>query len=170
MPAGRPRKPTAIHVLNGNPSKIPDLETRFAQEPQFEQYTPQNVPPPPKRLLKVGAECWKVNTPMLAAQHLLTQADLAMLEVYCDTWEKYCRVNDEINRVGSMVYKPHARTQPNSTYLDTLPQVRLRAQLSKQLLEISREFGMTPAARGRMISPEAKEEEDAMARLIRGAR
>ena len=30
---GRPRKPTAVHLLNGNPSKIADLEARAAAEP-----------------------------------------------------------------------------------------------------------------------------------------
>lgn len=170
MGAGRPRKPTAMHVLNGNPSKIPDLEMRYAQEPQFEPFTPSTCPLPPEHLPEVAKECWTANAPVLAAQRLLTVADLNALEGYCVSYWAYRQCLDEVKKVGTLVYRPHAKTRPESTYLDLLPQARAVKEFLKATLEFAREFGMTPASRGRMVSPEAKEEEDAMARLIRNAR
>lgn len=168
--AGRPRKPTALHVLNGNPSKIPDLEMRFAQEPQFEPFTAGTVPDPPEHLPDLAKDCWRENAAPLASQHLLTVVDLKALESYCIAYWAMRQCLAEAARVGTLVYKPHAKTQPNSTYLDLLPQARAIKEYAKMMLEHAREFGMTPASRGRMVSPDARAEEDEMAALIRGAR
>ena len=40
---GRPRKPTALHLLNGNPSKLPDLDQRAASEPKPMEIAPEAV-------------------------------------------------------------------------------------------------------------------------------
>lgn len=170
MAAGRPRKPTALHLLNGNPSKIPDLELRFAQEPQFDAYEPGNVPDPPDHLPDIAKECWRENAPALAAQRLLTVADLKAFESYCVGYWAFRQCLSEAQRVGTLVYKPHAKTKPNSTYLDLLPQARALKEYAKMMLEHAREFGMTPASRGRMVSPEAKAEEDEMAALLRSVK
>lgn len=168
MPAGRPRKPTAVHLLNGNPSKIKDLETREAQEPHFETYGKDDAPPPPDYLPDLAQECWNENAPMLAEQGLLTQADLHMLESYCVTYWAWRHCVDDLGKVGVMVYKPHAKTQPGSTYLDLLPQVRGMMQLGKSMLDLAREFGMTPAARGRMQLPQREGGEmDDMEKLLK---
>lgn len=159
-----------MHILNGNPSKIPDLEAKFASEPQFERYTAQNVPPPPAHLPDLAQQCWAINAPLLAEQHLLTAVDLGALEAYCVAYWAYRRCLDDVKKVGTLVYKPHAKTRPDTNYLDLLPQARAIKEWLKAQLEFAREFGMTPAARGRMVSPEAKEEEDEMAQLIRNAR
>jgi len=81
--AGRPRKPTALHVLNGNPSKIVNLDQRAAAEPKPLEIAPDAVPEPPEYMPDSAKECWRENAPMLAATHLLTVADLKALEAYC---------------------------------------------------------------------------------------
>jgi P27 family predicted phage terminase small subunit len=167
LPAGRPRKPTAEHLMNGNPSKIKDLEQRYAQEPTFDLYTPSTVPDPPDFMPDLAKECWRENAPLLAAQRLFTKADAEALMVFCITYWAWRKCVEDAVKVGALVYKPHAKTQPGSTYLDMLPQVRGMLQFGKALLDSAREFGKTPSARGRMVSPEAKQEEDEMMQLLR---
>lgn len=172
MPAGRPRKPTELHLIAGNPSKIKDLEQKRAQEVKYEAYTPETVPRPPEWMDESAKECWRENAPVLASNRLLTAADLNTLAGYCVTWAawKSCAEDTQAFREGNgtLVYRPHSTTQPGSTYLDLLPQVRGMMQLSKLLMEYAREFGMTPSSRGRLVIPEAKTETDEMEKLLRG--
>lgn len=168
LPAGRPRKPTALHILNGNPSKISNLEMQYANEPQFDAYDSNNLPKPPAFLPTLSKRCWRENVPVLASQGLLTKADLDILAAYCAAYYVWRSCLEDLKKVGSMIYRPHSATQPQSTYLDVLPQVRGLNTAAKQMLELAREFGMTPAARGRMVVPGAKKEEDEMERLLRG--
>jgi P27 family predicted phage terminase small subunit len=164
MPAGRPKKPTAVHMLNGNPSKIPNLEQKYDQEVKFDLYTLETLPPAPAWMSARAKACWDECVSFLAAQKLLSVADLMLLEQYCVCYDKWRQNVEELDRVGTTVYK----SKTGSAYLQSLPQLFNSTSLGKQLLAIAREFGMTPAARGRMISPEAKEEEDDMERLLSG--
>jgi P27 family predicted phage terminase small subunit len=165
---GRPRKPTALHLLNGNPSKIPDLEQRAAAEPKPQEFTPSTVPEPPEYMPDSAKECWRENAPMLAATHLLTVADLKALEAYCIMYANFRKMASDLTKANMLVYKPHAATQPGSVYLDELPQSRMLRAYGKEMRDWAREFGMTPAARGRMVLPDAPGEVDEMEKLLRG--
>lgn len=165
---GRPRKPTALHILNGNPSKIPDIDQRYAQEVRPSEFSPDSVPAPPEYLPEVAKECWRENSKMLAAINLLTVADLAAFEAYCMTYELYRKSAGDLIKAGTLVYKPHSKTQPGSQYLDEVPQSRIFRAYSKELREWAHEFGMTPAARGRMVQKGADGEVDEMEKLLRG--
>ncbi len=165
---GRPRKPTALHLLNGNPSKIPDLDRRAAAEPKPREIAPDAVPEPPEYLPETAKACWRENARMLAALRLLTVADLKALEAYCVMYANFQKMAESLAKANMLVYKPHAATQPGSVYLDELPQSRMVRAYAKEMREWAREFGMTPAARGRMVLPEAQSEVDEMERLLRG--
>lgn len=79
-----------VHILNGNPFKVPDLEMRFAQEPQFEEFTASNPPRPHKSVKgKHARACWREVAPVLAGQRLLTHADIHALAAYCNHHEDY---------------------------------------------------------------------------------
>ena len=154
--------------MNGNPSKIADLEASAAAEPHPMEFTPSTVPDPPEYLPDAAKECWRENAAMLATLHLLTIADLKSLEAYCITYAYFRRMASDLAKVNVLVYKPHAATQPGSVYLEELPQSRMLRAYGKEMRDWSREFGMTPAARGRMVLPESKSEADEMERLLRG--
>jgi len=165
MARGRPAKPTMIHVLNGNPSKIPNLEDKLDLEPKFEEYTPDNFPPPPRHLPAEAKKCWNENAPLLASQRLLTKGDLIALETYCFAYYCWLLAVRDVKKAKSVVYTPYPDTSPMNR--QHMPAAQAVQQFSKQMLELAREFGMTPAARGRMTIPEAKKEVDAMERLLR---
>lgn len=161
---GRPRKPTALHVLNGNPSKISNLDEKYASEPRPPEYMPENIPPVPARFSQVGKECWIETATFLSRLRLLTVADIRQLELYCSAYEKYRACEELINAAQTQFYKPYAG---NNAVMELPHGSAMRAYM-KTMLEIAREFGMTPAARGRMVLPEDKEAEDDMERLLRG--
>ncbi len=161
---GRPRKPTQLHVLNGNPSKISNLEEKYEREPKPDAYTPDDIPPPPARFSEVGRECWIETATFLSRLRLITVADIRQLELYCTAYEKYRACEDLINTAQTQFYKPYAG---NNAVLELPHGSTMRAYM-KTMIEIAREFGMTPAARGRMVLPEDKDAEDEMERLLRG--
>lgn len=108
---GRPKKPTALHLLNGNPSKIPDLDRRAAAEPHPMEIAPGAVPEPPEYMPEAAKECWRENAPMLAATHLLTVADLKALEAYCIMYANFRKMAGDLAKANMLVYKPHAATR-----------------------------------------------------------
>jgi P27 family predicted phage terminase small subunit len=166
---GRPRKPTAIHVLNGNPSKISNLDERYAAEPKPQFFTPENCPPPPSYFTAEAAECWNLNAPMLARLKLLTEADLCALEAYCVNYVCFMKhARALLKGKRPLSYRPHKKTLPDSEYRDESIEARGVRAFSKEMLNWSREFGMTPAARGRMVLPDKDEAEDEMEKLLRG--
>lgn len=161
---GRPRKPTALHILNGNPSKIPGLEEKYVSEPRPMAISADAIPPPPDFLSDVGAAIWRENGEFLARMRVLTVADLQLLEMYCVAYENYRLCELAMKKAKTQFYQPHE----GSKYVLEVPHGSVMRQYMKTMLEISREFGMTPAARGRMVLPEDKEAEDEMERLLRG--
>lgn len=161
---GRPRKPTALHVLNGNPSNIKDLDEKYASEPRPPEYTPETIPPPPARFSDVGKQCWIETATFLSRLRLITVADIRQLEAYCSAYEKYRACEDLLNVAQTQFYKPYS----GSNMVVELPHGSTMRAYMKTMIEIAREFGMTPAARGRMVLPEDKEAEDEMEKLLRG--
>ena len=72
MPAGRPPKPIALRVLQGNPGRrpIPQIQPEPAPAP----------PDPPAGLPRRVAELWRRYAPILAARGCLTVLDTLKLE------------------------------------------------------------------------------------------
>lgn len=166
MPAGRPKKPTQLHLLNGNPSKLSGLEARAEQEPQPALFTRENVPPPPKHLPTVAKKCWKDNAPRLAEHHLLSDLDLNTLEMYCINYAFALQSLAAIKKAKQLVSE--RSTAHGDTYEEISAHTRAFQQHQKAMLELAREFGMTPAARGRMALPQGESAADEMEKLLTG--
>jgi len=77
MPRGRPPKPTTLHFLSGDPSK----RKRYHTEPPALDGKPE----PPEYLDDVARKEWDCITTILADMHLLSRADRAALELYCNS-------------------------------------------------------------------------------------
>lgn len=163
---GRPRKPTEVHLLAGNPGKIADLEAKAAAEPHPEAADPLAPPAPPKHLPKEARDCWKMNVAMLAQNRLLTEADMQAFEAYCVAYWAYRKALKDLKKANRLTLEGVA-TNGAAKLTERPEAVSLRAYM-KEMREWAREFGMTPAARGRMVLPEKDAEEDEMDKLLRG--
>jgi P27 family predicted phage terminase small subunit len=153
--AGRKPKPTNLHVLNGNPSKI-DLETRQQNEPQFEKISPDC----PDWLDDFAKEEWKRLAPELERLGLLAQVDMAAFAAYCSNYSTW-RQADEIIKESGLVVKTFTTDNDGNVLLETIkkhPAVAIRSDAFEKMKAFLIEFGFTPASRSRVHIPEEEKQ------------
>ena len=134
---GRKPKPTALKILEGNPGKRPINE---------------NEPIPPKGTVKCptwlepeAKKEWKRLAPSLEAMGVLTQADLTAFAGYCQAYARWKEAEEFITQHGSIL-----RTK--SGYVQPVPQVSIAQTYLKIMNRFAEQFGLTPAARSRIIA------------------
>jgi P27 family predicted phage terminase small subunit len=155
--AGRKPKPTALHVINGNPSKI-NLEARQKAEPQFSKVAPDC----PEFLDQYAREEWQRMAPELERLGLLTYADLAAFAAYCANYSIW-RQADEMVRKDGMVVKVVALDRDGEIKYESIrkhPAVSIRSDAFEKMKAFLIEFGFTPASRSRVnaVDPDQKQD------------
>ena len=158
---GRKPKPTQMHILNGNPSKL-KLEERISNEVKMKEYALGEFPPAPEWLDDIAKEEWNRVAPMLASCKLITEADTKALEAYCKCWSRYIEAEKQMDDIGSTIFQPNQK----SKYIQQLPQVAIAQKYLKLCKDFMTEFGLTPSSRGRMQLP-GETDEDEMETLFR---
>ena len=161
---GRKPKPLALHIINGNPSNL-DLEKKIKETPQFDSLAPEC----PERLNGTAKEEWERIIPELENLGLLTIADKATFELYCQVYGE-CVELEEFIKANGMTYvhvKKNKFGQVISEYVTQYPQVSQLDRKRNLLIKICAEFGLTPSSRGRISLTPKKEDEDPMAKLFK---
>jgi P27 family predicted phage terminase small subunit len=130
-------KPTALKLLNG---KAPN-----AREPKPERVAPQM----PKHLDKDAQKEWKRLSSMLLRIGVLTEADGMTLACLCQAWSTMVKAQKKLSETGMLLKTP-------SGYIQQSPLVSIINNCADTVTKLSREFGLTPAARTRITV--AKEE------------
>lgn len=153
---GRPRKPTQLHIINGNPSKIKDLEKRAEPKPK------PIMPKPPHWMDYYAKKEWDRVAPELERLGLLTIVDGAALENHCQNYAGWVRCQLIIKENG-MTYE--YTNKHGDTNVIARPEVRMAQAYSKLIQAFCGEFGLTPSSRSRMTLP-GKDEEDEFDRLL----
>jgi P27 family predicted phage terminase small subunit len=138
-------KPSKKKKLEGNRGRRP-LNTR---EPEPEQGAPNC----PDFLVGAAREEWERVVPQLDAMHLLTKVDLGALVCYCQAYADVSWAAAQIEENG----RTYCGTNGNWC---AHPAVRIMAESSKRLRLFAAEFGLTPAARTRVQTPEAAKPDD----------
>lgn len=149
---GRPRKPTAIKILEGNPGKRP-----LPNEPRFRPMDFQ----PPSWLDSEGKKVWKFLAPELEKLNLLSQADYMAFVALCQTWAIWISCQRFLKKSGMTFSTPNG-------YVQQRPEVSISHKVLDQLKSLLTEFGLTPASRSRISLPPAEEGEDPMEALLSG--
>lgn len=164
-----PKKPTKIHMLNGNPSKIKDLGKN----------EPKPIPKAPKCpswLDKEAKKEWRRIAPQLEKLGLLTQIDMAALVIYCESWSLYKRAMIFIHENGESRVKyerdedgqimKDEEGQPLIKSITVYPEVLRAEKATETIRRFCQEFGFTPAARSRIQVPGADEPDDDIEKLL----
>ena len=149
---GRKPKPTAIKILEGNPGKRPLNRSEIV--------FPKKAPPCPDWLDDDAKREWRRLAGTMEAMGVLTKADLAAFAVYCDAYSKWKEATDFINQHGQIFQVK------SSGYIQQVPQVSIAQTYAKLMMNTAAEFGLTPAARSRIIAAGADSAEDEMDKLL----
>lgn len=146
MPAGRPKKPTHLKQLAGNPGKRPLPEN----EPQ-----PQvGIPVPPDWLsLEARAEWDRLVRDI--APGVLTVDCRAALTQCCTSWARYVEAEKAIAEQGAVVEvvttrRDRAGGELETKHLKPNPWIKIGRDALATALRIQTEFGLTPASRTRI--------------------
>ena len=137
MQAGRKPKPTAIKVLEGNPGKRKLNEN----EPK----PVKKAPPCPKWLEPEAKKEWRRLAKALEAMGVLTEADMAAFAGYCQSYARWKEAEERITDRGLVIRTP-------SGYPQQVPYISIAQQYLKLMQQFAEQFGLTPAARSRIIA------------------
>ena len=137
---GRKPNPTALKALEGNPGKRPLNE---------------HEPVPPKGAIRCPAwleaeakKEWKRLAPTLEAMGILTTVDISAFAGYCQAYARWKEAEEFITQHGSIL-----RTK--SGYVQPVPQVSIAQTYLKIMNRFAEQFGLTPAARSRIIAEDS---------------
>lgn len=138
----RPRKPTALKLVEGNRSK------RALNNKEPEPDLLQDLEPP-ARLPAHVATVWRELAPKLRRAMVLTELDTDLLEMTCAAIANY-RLTIDKTADGRLMQK-NAETGAVSLS----PWLIIQSMTFKQSMAALREWGATPAARSRvMVDPQ----------------
>jgi P27 family predicted phage terminase small subunit len=148
MPAGRRPTPTRLKVLEGNPGRRPlnhaEPRPRIA------------LPSCPAELGDAAKQEWRRVGKDLQRLGLLSNIDRAGLATYCEAWGQWLEAIAAVQLSGAVVKAP-------SGYPILNPHLSVANQAYQRMKAMLVEFGMTPAARSRIVVSPAETEEDRLA-------
>lgn len=161
---GRPRKPTALKVLQGNPGK---------------RALPKNEPKPtvaesnaPEWLDEYAQEVWQQVSPLLVGMRVLTEADAPALVLLASAWSDWRRADEVIQRLGtSFEVKEWDKNTEEFVVVGyrRRPEVAERSDSWRRVRLALSDFGMTPAARSKVtMASDEREAEDPVAKWLNG--
>lgn len=137
---GRPNKPAAVHLLHGNPSKLPlrDLKAQLVVD--------ATLPECPDHL-DAEAKCeWSRIGAHLVRYGLVSQLDRAALAVYCQSYSRWVKAERMIAQLGD-----EGLVEP--TGANGYKQMNAWLQVSNAAVKAMQaflgDFGLTPASRAR---------------------
>jgi P27 family predicted phage terminase small subunit len=142
---GRPPKPTAVKIAEGNPGHRP-LNTR---EPKPEV----GAPPRPKDLSKVARKEWDRIVRLLKPTGVLARTDLAVLEMYCESYADFKDALKWVRKLGPLVKAKNGTIQHN-------PAIGICNTAKKITGRFASELGLTPSSRARLIVPGQGDDDD----------
>lgn len=147
MPAGRPRKPTALKKISGTLQKC----RTNANEPQ----PIVALPAPPEHLSARGADIFREHAALVAQMGVVSLGDgtaLALLAARLEEVEVYSAVIEDLGHVQA------TKTQRGETVIRARPEVAMRSDAMRHAQSLLTEFGLTPAARSKVSASAPKEE------------
>ena len=152
---GRKPTPTAIKELEGNPGKrkLNKKEPRPARK----------APACPKWLETEAKKEWRRLAKKMEALGVLTEIDMAAFAGYCQAYARWKGAEERITDRGLVIRTP-------SGYPQQVPYISIAQQYLRLMNQFAEQFGLTPAARSRIIAGnENGESHDEMEDILGGS-
>ena len=147
--AGRRPIPTEIKLLRGNPGKR-KLNRR---EPRGHS----GLPACPTHLRGIAREAWRRLGERLTVLRVVTDADAAALELLALAYGEYRQAVGVVERRGAT----YATRTANGMIVRRRPEVAIASDAWRRVKSMLVEFGLTPAARTRVIAEPAGDQDEA---------
>lgn len=146
--------PAEVHQLFGDPSKIGADKLQPLTRPAAK------APSLPRFLGALAAKEWKRIARQLEKVSLVTELDRAALALYCQAYGEYEAIELRIQELMGTVDIETLRAVGVEALIDTTPSgyrqigalLQARDRAADRLLRAAREFGLTPAARLRVLA------------------
>ncbi len=134
---GRPPKPTALHLVKGNPGRRDRNENE--PEPELQKWAE-----PPAHLSDVAKAKWPEMVDLLSRNNVFTEMDVDLLAIYVEAHAIELHAFEQLTKDGWTV------KSPKSGYLIASPYKAIHSNAWKTKQEIMSEFGMGPTSRTRI--------------------
>jgi len=144
--AGRPRKPSALKVLQGTQRK--DRVNKNEPKP------PAIKTPVPDYLSEIGKQAYAEFMEILHQMQIFTVADAPNLQQLVETWAEWRELNELVKKNGFTITQITAAGEP---MVRPNPEVMMRSDASKRLRNLLTDFGMTPASRSKVSAQEVEQ-------------
>lgn len=154
---GRPAKPTALKMLQGNPGKRKLNKEGPAPEPLTE------VPAVPGWLGEWGAEAWEMAAPWLTKTGIMTRTDTHNLAAFCAAYQRWRDAESEVTTRGVTVTDKKGVLKKN-------PACTVINESLRQMATFGSALGLDPASRARLTGGSGKEKPENPFLLIKGGR
>ena len=152
---GRKPTPTAIKELEGNPGKR-ELNKK---EPK----PAKKAPACPKWLAAEAKKEWRRLAKTMEAMGVLTEVDMAAFAGYCQAYARWKEAEERITDRGLVIRTP-------SGYPQQVPYISIAQQYLRLMNQFAEQFGLTPAARSRIIAAgESADTADEMENILGGS-
>lgn len=148
---GRPKTPTTLKVLMGNPGNRPISQ---------DEVKPKPLMPEPLKIVKDEAkEIWDAYAPKLYDLGLLTEVDGIALSALCKVCQRVIQAEEFLDRVSKDKdgnFNGFMFKSAKGNYIQ-LPQVSIAQTYAKLMALYLGKFGLSPADRvGLNVKPESK--------------
>ncbi|HEY0839775.1 MAG TPA: phage terminase small subunit P27 family [Vulgatibacter sp.] len=143
---GRPRKPTALHVIDG--TARPDRANRREPKPKVAE------PLCPTHLDEIAKSKWRELAPQLVRLGVLTRIDGDALAIYCQAYSRWAAAEDDVKANGITYTTANGMVRQN-------PAVGISSAATVTMATYGGKLGLNPADRAKLHgSGEDEEEED----------
>lgn len=162
---GRPRKPTAMKIAEGNPGNRP--------LPENEIIPVSGLPEPPLHLTGYALEEWHRLAVALHGLQLFWESDAAVFAAYCESYGIWREASEERLHIIEEKGAEAGLLMTTSTgSVIQHPLLGIMNVARRDMLKYAQEFGLTPVARARMASLGimAKEKKSKFGDLLNGGK
>lgn len=149
---GRGRKPIPTQILKLKGTFQPCRRNNVIE-------LPPGCPEAPEWLSEIARDEWNRIIGVLVTTGIVTEADLAVMAGYCQSWSDYITAVMDINKNGTTLTSETGVIKPN-------PALGIMDKAWTRCLRAATELGITPSSRGKVMAGEAKSEDQGRQKYI----
>jgi len=153
MPAGRPHKPAALRIVEGNRGK-----RKIPAEVKIDDEMPQR----PAFLHGLALTQWDALAGKLHAVGLLQSVDADALAAYCVSYAQWRDATQMLRKDGLTTESLHGVPAAH-------PAVGIQQRALASMQQLMMQFGLSPKARANLGTPGKKVDDDPFSKALRNA-